>query len=217
MTRIISGVLLGLLLAIPFTVATADQNAVEELNRMLSSIKSMDTQFSQLVVDPRGGVMQEVNGQLTIQRPYKFRWSTGEPFFQNVISNGKLLWVYDLDLEQVTVQTLDRRVANTPALLLSGDLMEIAGAFDVTSEELTGAKPDQGGTRRFRLLPKNVESLFEVLTITFLNDVISEMHLVDSLGQQTMIEFKTVQKNITLAPSLFEFIPPKGVDIIEDF
>ncbi|MBL4794611.1 MAG: outer membrane lipoprotein chaperone LolA [Pseudomonadales bacterium] len=197
--------------------AFSAQTAVQQLNNLMSSIKSMDASFSQLVTDPRGGVMQEVKGQLTIQRPYQFRWVTGEPFLQDVISNGSLLWVHDLDLEQVTVQKLDRRVGNTPALLLSGDPDQIAKSFDVVSESLPTSGVDKKKVIRFRLKPKSEDSLFESLTVTFLGDDLYEMHLQDSLGQRTTIEFKDVKKNIAIDPSVFEFTPPKGVDIIEDF
>ncbi|MBL4866177.1 MAG: outer membrane lipoprotein chaperone LolA [Pseudomonadales bacterium] len=217
MIRHFFGALIGLLLGMQSVIVLAGQAETKQLNALLASINSMDAEFSQLVLDARGGVIQEVNGQLTIQRPYKFRWITGAPFFQNVISNGQLLWVHDLDLEQVTVQTLDRSVGNTPALLLSGDPEQIGEAFEINREISRASGSDSGKEIIFRLLPKHEDGLFESLRVTFLNDVLVEMYLKDSLGQQTTIEFKTVKTNITIAPGVFEFTPPKGVDIIEDF
>lgn len=220
MNRTFLSMLVGLIIILSSLNVRADKTDVEQLNAMLASIQSMDAQFSQLVLNARGHVMQEVRGQLTIQRPYKFRWITGEPFFQNIISNGQLLWVHDLDLEQVTVQTLDRRLGNTPALLLSGDPTQIAKAFDIRRETALGLQNvgDAANTTVvFRLQPKDSEGLFESLTVTFKNQSLFEMYLKDSLGQQTTIEFSDVKNNVTIDASVFEFSPPEGVDIIEDF
>lgn len=187
------------------------QQATEKLIGFLKNTQSMEASFEQWVMDGKQNALQHVTGNMWIQRPGQFRWDTDEPYPQQIVSDGSVLWIYDADLEQATKKTLDKQVGNTPALLLSGDPTKISESFIVSAYVF-----DETGEWRFDLRPKNQDALFALLRVHFYRDELRDMYLEDSLGQTTRIEFKTKQKNKALQPELFELKLDESVDIIEE-
>jgi len=194
--------LLGLILAAPVLATPADN-----LHRLLAGIDTLEGSFDQLVLDSGGTRLQQSTGEMAMKRPGMFRWHTAEPFPQLLVADGKQLWLYDLDLEQVTQQSLDGRLEHTPALLLSGDLDQLAEAFTI-------AGPETGDSGIYRLQPKDANALFTVMRIVFEEGVPQEIQLEDNLGQRTSVAFSTLTLNPDLDDALFHFIPPAGVDLI---
>ena len=151
---------------------------------------------------------QTFKGEMKVARPGKFFWETTSPSKQTIATTGKTVWIYDPDLQQAVRQNLDDQVANTPALLLSGNTSQIMQSYRVT-------QPDRSKTY-YTLYPKNSEGAFQSLTISFgANKAPSLMILQDSLGQTTYVRFNNVKLNPAIPASTFNFTPPKGTDIID--
>lgn len=194
------------------TVARAESPGPEKLGEILAGIESLKAGFDQRVYDREQRLIQEVSGEMHLQRPGKFRWETGDPYPQVILTDGELVWLYDLDLEQITIQTLEDKLANTPAILLSGDKAMIEAAFSVVGE--VDAK--DSSVARFVLMPKTEGYSFTEFSVEFKAGSLMGLELKDKLGQKTLIEFTELQKNQSLPPSLFILNPPEGVDIIRD-
>ncbi|WP_346836393.1 outer membrane lipoprotein chaperone LolA [Microbulbifer sp. SAOS-129_SWC] len=194
------------LLILGLVAAGARADATDELSRLLQPLNSISGKFQQTLTDERGEVLQKSSGDFSVQRPGKLRWKTGEPFPQLLVTNNKKLWLYDPDLEQVTIRPVDKRMKDTPALLLGGKVEEIRGSFEVTSKK--GA---------YHLKPKNASSPFKTMEIRFAkNGLPDSMTVRDSMGQTTKIKFRGLKANPKLSAALFTFKPPAGTDIIKD-
>jgi outer membrane lipoprotein carrier protein len=189
--------------------AHADQASVQRLTGLLQKAETLTGRFSQLSLDGTGTQLQETSGEMALQRPGKFRWHTDEPMEQLLVSDGKKVWLYDPDLEQVTIQTLDQRLTHTPALLLSGDVSAISENFEV-SHQAAGEVVD------FTLKPKARDTLFDSLRLSFRSGVINDMQMIDGVGQRTNILFQNVRLNEPLKPDLFTFEIPEGTDVISE-
>ncbi|MCG8907336.1 outer membrane lipoprotein chaperone LolA [Pseudomonas sp. DP-17] len=189
--------------------AHADEAAAQRLSGMLTQAQTMTARFSQLTLDGSGTRLQETAGNLGLKRPGLFRWHTDAPNEQLLISNGEKIWLYDPDLEQVTIQKLDQRLTQTPALLLSGDVSKIGQSFDITAK-------DGGNVVDFTLKPKSKDTLFDSLRISFRSGVVNDMQLIDSVGQRTNILFFDVKMNQAMDAKQFVFDVPKGVDVIQE-
>ncbi|MCQ4310943.1 outer membrane lipoprotein chaperone LolA [Pseudomonas stutzeri] len=189
--------------------AHADQASAERLTGLLQKAETLTGRFSQLSLDGTGTQLQETSGEMALQRPGKFRWHTDEPMEQLLVSDGKKVWLYDPDLEQVTIQTLDRRLTHTPALLLSGDVSAISENFEVSHQEA-------GEVVDFTLKPKAKDTLFDSLRLSFRGGVINDMQMIDGVGQRTNILFQNVRLNEPLKPDLFTFEIPEGTDVISE-
>ena len=189
--------------------AHADEAAAQRLSGMLTKAQTMTARFSQLTLDGSGTRLQETAGNLGLKRPGLFRWHTDAPNEQLLISNGEKIWLYDPDLEQVTIQKLDQRLTQTPALLLSGDVSKIGQSFDITAK-------DGGNVVDFTLKPKSKDTLFDSLRISFRSGVVNDMQLIDSVGQRTNILFNGVKANQAVPDSRFKFDIPKGADVIKE-
>lgn len=197
--------LVASLLVLPFSVQADALNAFLE---RLTALQSLDANFVQATRDNNGRTLQELKGTLIVAKPGKMRWQTTPPFEQLVVSDGELVWIYDMDLEQVTIRNMDQRVQETPALLLSGDTAEIGRNFTV-KQKVTGA------ITRFELEPKDRSQLFDRLDFQYNKDQLETMSIYDAAGQETSIVFSKVRTNKPIDEQAFYFEVPEGVDVID--
>jgi|SRR5690554_6789161 len=193
------------LLTLPLN-AVADPTT--DLVKRLAAVQTLSGSFEQVVLDQGGTRMQEASGDMHMARGNRFRWHTKKPFEQLAISDGKQVWIYDVDLEQVVEKPLAPDTASTPALLFGGDPQQVTQAFVV----------EQGASRgkliTYRLAPRDDDTLFVELEVTFNGEHPHSMRLEDALGQQTSLDFHHTKINTKLDDSLFNFIAPEGVDVI---
>ncbi|HKS15327.1 MAG TPA: outer membrane lipoprotein chaperone LolA [Pseudomonas sp.] len=190
-------------------VGHADEKDVARLTQLLEKSQTITARFSQLTLDASGTSLQETQGQMSVKRPGLFYWHTDAPQEQVVVSDGKMVTLWDPDLEQATVKKLDARLNQTPALLLSGDVSKISESFDITSKE-------QGNVMDFTLKPKTKDTLFDSLRVSFRGGLINDMQLIDSVGQRTNILFNGVKANEAIPASQFQFKVPEGADVIQE-
>lgn len=194
-------------------------SATKQLIDLLTPITVLEGRFDQQLTDAEGEARQLSQGEFTVKRPGKFRWHTSPPYEQLLISNQATLWLYDPDLEQVTVRPYDQRLQQTPAILLSGEANKIGNHFRIEKISLPAAdKPESSpvSIEAFALYPKLADNLFEKLTMSFRAGKPQEIAIYDSLGQKTAITFHELHINKAVEDSLFEFVPPAGTDILVD-
>ncbi|TWE07009.1 outer membrane lipoprotein carrier protein [Pseudomonas sp. AG1028] len=207
--RLIRLMLLAVLTTASLFAHADDEAAVKRLTELLNQAQTITARFSQLSLDGSGTQLQETAGELALKRPGLFRWHTDQPMEQLLVSDGKQVWLYDPDLEQVTIQSLDQRLTHTPALLLSGDVSQIRENFEITFKE-------GGNVVDFILKPKAKDTLFDSLRLSFRNGVLNDMQLIDSIGQRTNILFMSVKMNQPLDDKQFRFDIPEGADVIQE-
>ncbi len=191
------------------TTANADA-ASDKLLTFFAETKTMRAEFVQNVQSKDRKPPEENRGILTMQRPGKFFWDYQYPYRQQIIADGKQLWIYDIDLDQAIVKPLDLVLGDTPAVLLSGTA-SVTERFKV--EEVPLLKGDTG-LDWLRLEPKKSDIGFEQILLAFKNSDLKEMQLTDAFGQVTRMVFSKLEKNPKIDPALFHFVPPEGVDVI---
>ncbi len=182
--------------------------AIDRLNAFFAQQGALRAEFVQTVQGAAFAQPEESRGTLLMQRPGKFRWDYTQPYEQQIVADGKRLWIYDVDLEQVVVKPLDQALGDTPALLLSGD-GDLAQRFDIN--ELTDRND---GLLWVELLPKQADTGFKAVRLGFDKTSLRSMELVDGFDQVTRLAFANVQTGIKLPADSFVFVPPKGVDVI---
>lgn len=201
---------LGIFLALFIGIAFANDQAATELATILSNTKTMRANFSQVLANGKGRSLQKSTGIMEIQRPGKFRWTINHPNKQTLIADGRYLWIYDEDLQQVTRKPLQKALGNTPALLLSGNQQNLTEDFTIQ------ALKNNNAMHAFLLKPKNQDTLFKSIQIDFAGNAIQRMVLLDNLGQTSTLRFTQARNNMALNPALFRFKPARGVDVIEE-
>ncbi|WP_223422637.1 outer membrane lipoprotein chaperone LolA [Alcanivorax limicola] len=207
-SRYLKGMLAAAALTLLAPFAQADATA--ELVKRLTGVQSMSCDFEQLVLDRGGSRLQQASGEMLVARPRQFYWHADQPYEQVVVSDGDVVWIYDVDLEQVIERALGEEVGNTPALLFSGNPDEVAAEFHIEESDR------HRGTVTYRLRPRGEGQLFEVLEVTFAGNQPQGMRLEDALGQQTTIEFSNVRMNQSIDPARFRFEIPDGADVISE-
>ena len=190
--------------------ATLQKDAATQLAALLRGYQTYQADFIQIVVGNGGERIQESRGSMKAKRPGLFYWESKAPMAQHIVSNGDEVSVYDPDLEQVTVHKLNSDVQATPALLLSGEVDNLAQTYDVSTRRVGD------NIREFTLTPKSPDSLFVALRMSFFDGQLQEMRMEDSLSQISILSFDDIVLNADIAASVFEPDYPAGVDIIRD-
>jgi outer membrane lipoprotein carrier protein len=179
-----------------------------DVDRYLAGLSSWSADFKQTIDDAQGKELRSASGKFYLQRPGKFRWDYAEPSEQLVLDDGKQIWFYDKDLAQANVRNIDKTLASTPAMLLSGS-GSVSDQFEIK------ALPDEGGLHWFELIPKHPDTDFQLVRIGFDKEgELAQMFLADKLNQITQLTFTHPTKNPKFIPDLFTFSPPPGVDVI---
>lgn len=183
--------------------------ATDALKVFLTQTQTVKARFAQMVLDKNMKPLQQAQGVMQFSRPGKFRWDYQKPYEQVIVGDGAKLWIYDKDLNQVTVRKLDRALGASPAALLSGsnDLER-----DYTLSNLGVDK----GLDWLEALPKNRETVFERVRMGFGKSGLEAMELRDQFGQVTVITFADVERNPRIAAEVFRFAPPPGADVISE-
>jgi chaperone LolA len=189
--------------------AAADAASIENLKAFLSQTTAAKARFAQIIVDKNLKELQRVTGTMQFQRPGKFRWEYHKPYEQTIIGDGAKLWIYDKDLNQVTVRKLDQALGNSPAALLAGN-NEIERIYTLTN------LGNQEGLDWLEAVPKSKENAFERVRLGFGKGGLEAMELRDAFGQVTIIKFSGLETNPKLPPDTFHFTPPKGADVITE-
>jgi len=192
-----------------FIPALALADAAQDLKARLDEIHSLKGRFNQLLSDKNGKPLQSTSGEFAVKRPGYFLWQSEAPYEQTVIGTPEKVWVYDPDLEQVTIRKAQNEADGNPARLLSGDLSEIRSTYEVSLQTADGAS-------RFQLVPKDANSPYRHVEFEFKGSQLAGLDFKDKLGQQTQIKFEQVQPNADIPSSVFVFNPPPGTDVIVD-
>jgi len=179
------------------------QNA-SALDRYLDGLTSWQAEFAQTVVDSRGKQRVAETGRFIVRRPGQFRWETGSGPLQVMVADGRNLWFYDRDLEQVTVKPA--RTA-TPAMLLVGGV-NLRDHFEIAD------LPKSMGLEWVAVKPRGADAEFRAARLGFAGNDLRRMEIEDKLGQKTSLVFSKTQRNATLAADAFVFQSPPGADLI---
>ena len=196
---------LGLAACAPHAAADVEQR----LNALLTDTRTWKAEFVQIVHDEQDRLLQDARGLVYIQRPGRFRWDYRTPTPQLIVADGAKIWIYDEELEQVTVRALDAVISNTPALLLTHD-GEVAEVFSLRGLGRRGA------LEWIELTPKAKDATFERFVLGVDVDQIRVMEMRDNFGQRTTLTFSDAERNQPIDAALFRFSPPAGTDVIEE-
>ncbi|HET7396042.1 MAG TPA: outer membrane lipoprotein chaperone LolA [Gammaproteobacteria bacterium] len=210
LTRLLPVMMIALLMAQSSMAATHAKNtAVVQLQHFLSQVHGLKADFAQVVMDPNLRKVKQSEGTLLIKRPNRFRWDYAAPNKEIIVADGERVWMYDVELQQVTVKPLDGTLAASPAVLLSG-------SNDVSKNFKVQDLGNKDGIKWVGLTPKVKDTDFEDVRLGFKDGTVAVMELKDALGNLTRITFSHVVRNATLSDDQFRFTPPPGADVIGD-
>lgn len=187
--------------------APVELEPVETLERVIQSLNTFEAEFEQTLYDANAQPQSTSTGFMKLKRPARFIWEYLTPQPQLIVADGEKIWLYDEDLEQVTVNNIDDRINGTPLQLLMGTV-PLSDGFSI--ETLGQAD----GIDWFGLTPRQQSSDFEQVFIGLRGDALAAMELRDSFGQATQIRLEGFNDKVELDDSLFDFEVPDGVDVI---
>lgn len=176
------------------------------LEALLEATATLRANFEQRVHDASGRLLEEARGEVEIARPGRFRWTYTAPYEQLLVTDGAQVWMYDADLEQVSISRVEQAIAGSPAMLLGGG--RLADGFDVAEAWVAE------GLEWVVLVPRQGDGDFRQIALGHDGTVVRRMALTDALGQRTAVVFADIERGIALADERFMFVAPEGVDVI---
>lgn len=176
------------------------------LEALLEATATLRANFEQRVHDASGRLLEEARGEVEIARPGRFRWTYTAPYEQLLVTDGAQVWMYDADLDQVSISRVEQAIAGSPAMLLGGG--RLADGFDVAEAWVAE------GLEWVVLVPRQGDGDFRQIALGHDGTVVRRMALTDALGQRTAVVFADIERGIALADERFVFVAPEGVDVI---
>ena len=198
----------SLLICLPLL---AQASAIEQFKAFVEGSKSARGEFNQRMVKEEGGKMRvssTANGVFIFARPGKFIWTYQKPYEQVLQADGEKLFIYDKDLNQVTIKTLGNAIGSSPAAILFGS-NDLEKNFTLSEGGL------REGIEWLQAIPKAKDTSFEKIGIGLKDGVPVAMELRDSFGQISLLTFTKFEKNPSLPANQFHFALPKGADVLQ--
>jgi outer membrane lipoprotein carrier protein len=196
------------LLALP---ALAHAAALDQFKAFVGSTKTARGEFTQRLVKNEGGaakVSSTSTGTFEFSRPGKFIWIYKKPYEQQLQADGEKLFIYDRDLNQVTIRKLGNALGSSPAAILFG-------SNDLEKNFTLREAGERDGMEWLQAIPKARDTTFDQIGIGLRDGLPVAMELRDSFGQVSLLTFTKFEKNPALPDSQFRFTPPKGADVFE--
>ena len=198
---------------------TACADGLESLENFVKTVKSGRAEFTQVVTSPpkdgQAARSKTSSGSFEFQRPSKFKFIYKKPFEQSIVADGQTLWLYDVDLNQVTSRKQSSVLGSTPAALIAAapDLKALQADFTLQ------AAPDKDGLQWVTATPKAKDGQLQTVKVGFKVEAqsteLAALEILDSFGQRSLMSFAKVEVNPALAAETFQFKPPAGADVVK--
>jgi len=203
----------AILIAASATLASAD--GLKSLESFMKGTQSGRADFTQTVTSPpkdgQEARTKTSSGSFEFQRPNRFKFAYKKPFEQTIVADGQTLWLYDVDLNQVTQRSQAQALGTTPAALLASapDLTALKAEFTLE------AAPAKDGLQWVLATPKAKDGQLRSVRVGFSGEQLAALDIEDSFGQRSNIRFTGMQANASLPPGAFQFKPPAGADVVK--
>ena len=210
-------------LAAVFTAAigllgTAHADALQSLETFVKTVKSGRAEFTQVVTSPprdgQAARSRTSTGLFEFQRPSRFRFVYKKPFEQTIVADGQTLWLYDVDLNQVTARAQAQVLGSTPAALVAAapDLAALRADFDLKADA------DKDGLQWVDATPKTKDGQLASVRVGLRpgdkGPALAAQEILDTFGQRSVLSFAKVEVNPALPADRFQFKPPAGADVL---
>jgi outer membrane lipoprotein carrier protein len=197
-----------------FLAAAAHADGLTALENFVKNARSGRADFTQVVSAPaRQGEAARTKtstGQFEFVRPNRFRFEYRKPFAQTIVADGQTVWLYDVDLNQVTARKQAQLLGSTPAALIaaSPDLNTLRRDYDLQNA------PDRDGLQWVQATPKQKDGQLSSVKVGFRSGDLAALEILDGFGQMSVMKFDKVQLNVQLPAGAFDFKPPQGADVV---
>ena len=202
-------------LALSALALSAQASGLDSLENFVKSAKSGRAEFTQVVTAPardgQAARSKTSSGTFEFSRPNRFRFDYKKPFEQTIVADGQTLWLYDVDLKQVTSRKQSEVLGSTPAALIASapDLASLRKDFNLQ------AAGDKDGLQWAQATPKAKEGQLHMVKIGFRGNELAALEILDSFGQRSVLTFNKMQLNAGVSPEVFNFKPPQGADVVK--
>ncbi|MDR7308767.1 outer membrane lipoprotein chaperone LolA [Rhodoferax saidenbachensis] len=202
------------LILIAASAMSARAGGLESLETFVKTVKSGKADFTQVVTAPakegQAARSKASSGSFEFARPSRFKFVYKKPFEQTIVADGQTLWLYDVDLNQVTARKQSAALGSTPAALIAAapDLKALQADFALADA------PDKDGLQWVQGTPKAKDSQLQQVRVGFKQDQLAVLEILDSFGQRSVLSFVGFQPNAALDAGAFQFKPPAGADVV---
>jgi outer membrane lipoprotein carrier protein len=193
---------------------SAGATGLDSLENFVKTVKTARTDFTQVVTMPakegQAGRSKTSSGTFEFSRPGRFRFVYKKPFEQTIVADGQTLWLYDVDLNQVTARKQAQVLASTPAALIAS----AATVQALQADFVLTADADSDGLEWVLATPKVKDTALQSVRVGFRAGELAVLEILDTFGQRSSLRFSGFKANAALDAGSFQFKPPQGADVI---
>ena len=201
-------------LAAALLASAAQAGGLDSLDAFVKNVKSGRASFTQTVSAPAKdgqAVRAKVSsGSFEFARPNRFKFIYKKPFEQSIVADGQTLWLYDVDLAQVTARNQAAALGSTPAALIASapDLKALQAEYELRDA------PNADGQEWLQAKPHSKDGSLQSVRVGFKGGVLATLEILDSFGQRSVLQFSGFEANAAVDAGSFAFKPPVGVDVV---
>jgi outer membrane lipoprotein carrier protein len=198
-----------------FGASLASASSLDSLETFVKTAKTGRAEFTQVVSSPakegQAARSKSSSGTFEFSRPNRFKFIYRKPFEQTIVADGQTLWLYDVDLNQVTARKQSAVLASSPAALIASaaNIQALQADFTLT------AAPEKDGMEWVLASPKAKDGMLQAVRVGFKDQELAVLEIVDSFGQRSVMTFTGLRVNTALEAATFQFKPPAGADLIQ--
>ncbi|MFN4264869.1 MAG: outer membrane lipoprotein chaperone LolA [Aquabacterium sp.] len=200
----------------------AHADGVQTLRTFVKEVNSGRGAFTQVVTSPDGKRVRKSSGSLEFQRPNQFRFTYQTPAEQVIVGDGKKVWMWDADLNQVAVRPMTQAMGSTPAALLAGGSLDkdfvlknvAASSTSAAAATSAGSQQRDASIEWVEALPRTKDGQFQSVRVGFRGPNLAALEILDSFGQRSRLDFTQFESKVTLPAARFQFTPPQGADVL---
>src|SRR6058998_2241067 len=210
MIKVVAALALILAAAGPEQAQSLDE-VVRDVETAYGRITDLRAEFSQSSFNKSLNQTIPAKGTVYLKKGGKLRWEYTEPTTQEIVSDGKKLWVYTPQLNQVNVGDAPDALAGPAGSFLAG-LGKIHEHFTVRF--LNPAQPtDADGNVVLDLTPKQPLPTMSrlILALDAKTWEVRKATIHDQFENTVSMRFTRLAVNSGLPDQLFTFVPPAGV------
>jgi len=212
--RYVLALLMLLLAAVPAAAQTAAvslDDAIRGVEGAYGRMTDLKADFTQTAFNKSLNQTIPASGTVYLKKGGKLRWEYAEPTPQQIVSDGKTIWIYTPQLNQVNTGKAPEALSGPAGSFLSG-LGKLREHFSVRL--LNPAQPkDAEGNVQLDLMPKQPLPTLARLILAFDPNgwQLRRAVVYDQFENTVTMQFTKLVINSGLDDKLFAFVPPKGV------
>jgi len=194
----------------------AQSNTITAFQNSFNQTKTFVADFKQVYYDSMLDQTSISSGKIFYKKPGLMHWYYEKPDLTEIVIGKEKIWIYDPDLENVTIQFLDQvsRIDSLSFLLKNEHLNQ---HFSLVQTEKSLISNSENFISLYLKPLKNSQYITELqLALGKKSYQIQQFIIIDHQENYRKIDFTDMVQNVKINDSKFDFVITEGMEVIDE-